>query len=235
MSVDIIDGASPPRVSDPAPGRPGWPGHRWRLGIGLGAAIALAAALIAAVFAGAYYQPVRFGGSFGPPYGPHLITTTQGNEYGLAGQTVLPAQPSAHGTVYVSLENAGPLPVTIESVSFNGPGVPANAVTGMPFTISGQSTYTPMFGRHGKPKPLAGAALRPGQYILIRIPIVTAPCWTRSGEHALVDSFWVTSRSLLWTHRERVSWTDPGSPTQGAIVSREGGRPSSIPGMFCPR
>lgn len=147
---------------------------------------------------------------------------------------MLPAQPSARGTFYVSLENSGPLPVTIESVSLDGPGLAANAVTGMPFTISGQPTYTPLYGRHGRPLPLADTVLRPGQYISVRIPIVTEPCWTRSGD-VMVNSFWVTSRSLLWTHHERVIWSDPIWPSQGAIVSREGGQPGSIPGMFCPR
>ena len=234
VSVDVIDGASPPRVSDPEPGRPGWPGRR-RLSIGLSAAVALVAVLIAAAVAGARYQPVRFGGSFSPPHGPHLVARQVGNLYGQDGQTVLAPQPPAHGTILVSLDNVGPLPVVIERLSFMPPGT---TLDGLPFRISGRVTYTLEVIRHGGtppgPRPLAGAVLHPGEVIAIRVPIVTARCWIPN-TGTTVSGFWVTSRYLLWTHRVYVRWSPPGSSTQGAVVSAEGYRSGNEPGLVCPR
>ncbi|MHB1596139.1 MAG: hypothetical protein ACYCO9_23040 [Streptosporangiaceae bacterium] len=239
MSADVIDGASPPRVSDPEPGRPGWPGRRWRLGIGLGAAVALVAALITAAVAAARYQPIRFGGAYRGPAGPHLTTRQVGNLYGLDGQSVLAPQPQAHANILLSLDNVGPLPVAIERLSFMPPSALHGAtLDGLPFRISGRVTYTLEAIPHGVtppgPRPLAGAVLQPGQDITIRVPIVTARCWIPN-TRTTVAGFWVTSRSLLWTHHVYVSWTAPGSPTQGAVVSAEGYPGGNEPGLVCPR
>ncbi len=115
-----------------------------------------------------------------------------------AGTTVptyIPPQPAADGALLVSLANPGPYPVTIKSVSIIANGEPSyptalnnqtGPATSAPTAASGMGPRLT-----GSSPPVAGAALRPGENILIRIPFRTPGCWD-SGR-SVVSSFWVTT------------------------------------------
>jgi hypothetical protein len=158
---------------------------------------------------------------------------------GMQGQYYLPPQPAEQGSFLISIGNAGPLPVTIESLNLLPPGMPASAISyGRPFRMDGQPTYTLEYLRYRQkqiaPRMLAGAVLAPGEYIDVRIPFRTAPCWSpHSGWE--MWTVWVTTRSLLWTHHVPISWTAPNDPSQGAIISEEGYSSGAISGLVCPK
>jgi hypothetical protein len=89
---------------------------------------------------------------------------------------------------------------------------------------TGPATYAPMAASGMPPRltgsspPVAGATLRPGENILIRIPFRTPGCWDTG--RSVVGSFWVTTKFLWWTHTFAVSWTPPGNLDDRAIVSQ---------------
>jgi hypothetical protein len=240
MSAGIIDGAGPPLATDPGAGRTPAPGRGRRWPLGAAAIVAAAAVLVGALVFAATYQPVTFGGSFRGPVGPGLISK-QVNTTGLMqGQWYLPPQPPASGSLDISLDNTGPFAVTVESLSLLPPGMPASAINyGRPFRIIGEPTYTAEYFYHGQPnpgpRPLDGAVLQPGQSVDVAIPIRTARCWIPQSA-TIINSVWVTTKSLLWTHDVAISWTNPGDASEGAIISAEGfGAPRDASRLVCPK
>ena len=87
---------------------------------------------------------------------------------------------------------------------------------------TGPATYVLLAGRWpqvtGSSPKLAGATLRPGENVLIRIPFITPGCWLAG--RSLVSSFWVTTKFGWWAHTFAVSWTLPSDPDGGAIMSQ---------------
>jgi hypothetical protein len=240
MSAGIIDGASPPLTTDPGAGRTPTPGHGWRWLLGSAAAVAAAAVLAGGEVFAATYQPVGFGGSYRRPVGPGLISRQVNTTGFMQGQWYLPPQPPANGSFYISLDNTGPFAVTIESVSLLPPGMPASAINyGRPFRIIGEPTYTAEYVYPGRPnpgpRPLDGAVLQPGQSVDVEIPIRTARCWIPRSTW-IINSVWVSTKSLLWTHQVAISWTSPGDASQGAIISAEGfAAPRDALRLVCPK
>lgn len=241
MSAETIHGSGPPQTGEPdAAGTPSERRRRrWLARSAIALAVTVAACLLAAVSYAARYQPVTFGGGFRGPSGPHLVSKQVNTTAGMRGQTYIPPQPPARGTFLISLGNTGPFPVTVLALSLLPPGMPASAINyGRPMRISGQLTYTLEELRRGqsqiRPRPLAGAVLNPGEYIYVRIPFLTARCWLPSSGWRF-GSVWVTTRSLLWTHHVEIGWTDPGDPSQGAILSEEGyASPHAATHLVCP-
>lgn len=240
MSAGIINGASPPLTTDPGAGRTPSPGRGWRWRWGSAAAVAAAAVLVSGVVFAATYQPVGFGGSFRGPVGPGLISRLVNTTGDMPGQWYLPSQPPARGNFYISLDNTGPFAVTIESVSLLPPGMPASAINyGRPFRIIGEPTYTAEYVIPGQPnpgaRPLDGAVLEPGQSVDVEIPIRTARCWIPQSTW-IINSVWITTKSLLWTHHVAISWTNHGDASQDAIISAEGfASPHDAPRLVCPK
>jgi hypothetical protein len=235
MSTGTVDGNAPPgRTADdltiaPRPRRK----RRWLLGsvLVLGAGV-LAAAVVAAIL-GAAYQPVIFGGGSAGLSGQ--IASRQVDTVGPFGpQTYIPPQPAARGVLIMSLGNTGPLPVTIESVSMLAPGVPPGQRQNLVLSGAGSVTYTSLENMPTARSPrLDGTVLAPGQYIYIRMPVVSARCWVRSSWTA-VTSFWVTTRYLLWTHHVQIDWTGAEFPS-GAIIAREAiPAGTNTPSLECP-
>jgi hypothetical protein len=144
------------------------------------------------------------------------------------GQVYIPPQPATPGALIVSLANTGPYAVTIESIS--APSYPT-AITQQ----AGAATYVPLVGNNpqvtGSSPKIAGATLRPGENVLIRIPFLTPICWYAG--RSVVSTFAVTTKFLWWTHAFDVSWTPPYDPYGGAIMS-ELPDPNGGPGALCP-
>jgi hypothetical protein len=238
--IVLIDGAGPPLTTDPGAGRTPSPGRGWRWRLGAAATVAAAAVLVGGLVFAATYQPVGFGGSFRGPVGAGLISRQVNTTGFMQGQWYLPPQPPADGSFYISLDNTGPFAVTIESVSLLPPGMPASAINyGRPFRIIGEPTYTAEYVIPGQPNPgprrLDGAVLQPGQSVNVEIPIRTARCWIPQSS-LMINSVWVTTESLLWTHQVAISWTDPDDSSQGAIISPEGfAAPRDAPRLVCPK
>lgn len=194
--------------------------------------LALAAVVVAAPL-GAVYQPVIFGGASGGLRGQ--IVSRQIDTFGPFGpQTYIPPQPPAHGVLVMSLGNTGPLPVTIESVSMPPPWFPPQQQRNLVLANAGPVTYSPEFSKPaGRSGTLAGTVLAPGQYIYIRIPVVSARCWV-SNSWTSVTSFWVTTKYLLWTHHVQIDWTGAEFPSE-AIVAREAiPAGTHTPSLECP-
>jgi hypothetical protein len=235
MSAGTIDGVGPPGAADAgaASRSPARRGRRW-LAAALIAGVVLVAAVITGLQLGARYQPVGFGNS-GGHVGGRIITRQVNNFAPMTGQTYLPPQPQASGGLYVSLTNNGPLPVTIESASLNPPYAQGPVERqAQPLRDTGAATYWPQtrFGS-GPGKQLADLMLRPGQVIVVRLPVTTAGCWMPEHGYSEIFTFWVKVRFLRWTHLVQIWWTDPYDQTQGAIIAHEP-EPASQGGM-CPR
>src|SRR5262249_37138158 len=120
--------------------------------------------LAVALTLGATYQPVRYGEVTVAVQGVRLRIV---NGFGfMGGQLYVPPQHARSGDLVVSLTNAGPYAVTIESV-----GVPLD-LSGLQFR-TGPATYGPLTGNESSPRAwqrLADAVLRPGENVAIRIP-----------------------------------------------------------------
>jgi hypothetical protein len=201
--------------------------RRWLLGAGGG--LVLAAGLVVAMMLGAAYQPVTYGAVVPGVQGPVQVRIVNNFEH-MRGQIYIPPQPAAHGALSVSLTNTGPYAVTIESVSM--PLYP-NALN----DLTSPATYVPLAGDNpkqatGSSPHIAGATLRPGENVGIRIPFRTPSCWM--GGRSIVSTFLVTTKFLWWTHTFAVSWTLPSDPNGGAIISQLPD-PNADPGALCPR
>jgi hypothetical protein len=203
MSVSESDLAQPGRGAAPPPGGPRSSGRgprrrRWLLGaVG---ALLVTAVVIAGVLA-ATYQPVSFGGASGGAF-PGVPTGTglrSVNDFGAAtGDIYVPPQLGSFGLTQ-SIENTGPLPVTIESVTAlppNGAGTPT-----WPLVAAGPALYRPEYGNQpAAGRPVRGLSLQPGQAIQVGIPVrMTYPCVDPSGWTGL-DVLYVQERFLTFTH-----------------------------------
>jgi hypothetical protein len=236
MSADTVDGVGPPDAADSAaaPLAPARRGRRWLAISALMVGLVLVAAVITGLQLGAHYQPVGFGNSGGHLSG-RMVTRAVDNFAPMAGQTYLPPQRSASGGLYVSLTNNGPLPVTIESASLNPPYAqgPIDRQA-QPLRDTGAATYWPQtrFGS-GPGTRLAGSVLRPGEVIVVRLPVTTAGCWMPAHGYSELFTFWVRVRFWRWTHLVQIWWTSPFNQDEGAIIAHEP-EPASQGGV-CPR
>jgi len=241
MSTGTVGDASPPgtAIDEPALAPPPHRKRRWLASLIVTLAVLAVAAVVIGLILAATYQPVIFGGASGGL--PGQIVSRQIDTFGPFGpQTYIPPQAPAHGALIMSLGNTGPFPVTIESVSMLGPGLPAGQRQNLVLASAGPVTYSPMVGIPGRRSgsgTLAGAVLAPGQYIYVRIPVVSARCWVANSWTA-VTSFWVTTKYLLWTHHVQIDWTSTEFPSD-AIVAREatpagGNTPWCAPGPRWP-
>jgi hypothetical protein len=187
------------------------PWRRPRLLIWLGIAACLLGALVVAAdwfFTGLSYQPLTNAGS-----GPDLlgsIVHRPVNNFGMyEGEIWVPEQKPATGALYMSLQNTGKQPVTIESIGENFPGSAGVHV----LTGTGPATYTDFFGPQppvSRWKKLAGSVLLPGGADLIRIPVRLTRCWIRGESYVQFGGFRVTMKYGWWTHQVWISW--PGPP-----------------------
>ena len=237
MSTGISDGVSPPGTKDS--GSVSGPQFPRRRRVLIGVALALGFVVIAAVITGtalgAHYQPVGFGNMGGGIHGD-IVTRPVNNFTPMQGQTYLPPQQSATGGMYVSLTNDGPLAVTIESASLNPPWAQGPIDRqGQALRDTGEAaTYWPEPGYTGKGRGerLAGLVLRPGQYILVRLPVKTAGCWMPAHGYSVLFAFWVKVRFAYWTHVVQIWWTSTYDQSEGAIVAHE--PESASQGGVCP-
>jgi len=235
MSTGTIGGVGPPGAVDSGAAAVS-PARRWRRWLAI-AALAVGLVLVATVITGlelgARYQPVGFGNSGGHLAG-HMVTRQVDNFAPMTGQTYLPPQRPASGGLYVSLTNNGPLPVTIESASLNSPYAqdPIDRQA-QPLRDTGPATYWPQAGFGSGPGTrLAGLVLRPGQVIVVRLPVTTAGCWMPAHGYAVLSTFWVRARFWRWTHLVQIWWTSPFDQSEGAIIAHEP-EPASQGGV-CP-
>jgi len=188
--------------------------------------LALAIVLIAAVITGAAlgssYQPVQYG-DYGGGLGGQIITRQVNNFPPMDGQTYLPPQRSGRGGWFVSLANNGDFAVTIVSASLNAPDAQGPIFRqAEPLRDSGTPTYWPEAGIHsGLGTRLAGMTLKPGQTILVRLPVTTAGCWLPTGGYAILATFWVKVKFMFWTHLVQIWWTSPYDESEDAIIAHE--------------
>jgi hypothetical protein len=237
MSTGIFDGVSPPGEKDS--GAVSVPPSPRRRRVLVGAVVALGLVLVAAVITGlalgARYQPVGFGNA-GGGFDGHIVTRHVNGFASMTGQTYLPPQRSTSGGMYVSLANNGPLPVTIESASLNPPWAqgPIDRQGQVLRDTGAAATYWPEAGYSGSGRGsrLAGLVLRPGQYILVRLPVKTPGCWMPAHGYTVLFAFWVKVRFAYWTHLVPIWWTNPYDQSEGAVVAHEP-EPASQGGV-CP-
>jgi hypothetical protein len=206
MSVTDAELRQPGQGASPPAGGPGSSGRaprrrHWRLGI-LGGLLALTIVVAGVLAAG--YQPTSFGGASGGtfpgvPAGTGLRAV---NTFGAAtGDIYVPPQQGSFGVVQ-SIQNTGPLPVTIESVTALRPDqAPSPGIQPWPLTPAGQALYLPEYGRRpGRGSPVSGLSLRPGQTIEVAIPVrMSGACYVRAGWTGLTV-FYVKERFLAFTH-----------------------------------
>lgn len=172
------------------------PRRRWWL-IALGG-LSVVLLAVAGVLAGTY-RPVAFGGvaggSFpGLPAGAGLRLVNGGSN----GKLYVPPQRGVF-TITESVRNSGPLAVTIEAVTATRPAEPG--VRPWPLLTAGQAMYVPEYGpRPKKGHPVAGLSLRPGQAIMVGIPVrMSYACYVPNGWTG-VNVFYVKERFLIFTH-----------------------------------
>jgi len=172
--------------------------RRWWL-IALGT-IAAACLIVAGVLA-QIYQPAVFGGAWGAsfpglPAGEGLRPV---NTFGSSnGDIYVPPQRGVF-TVTESIQNSGPLAVTIEAVTVSRPQ--QLGTTPWPLTPAGWPMYLPEYGpRPNEGRPIAGLTLGPGQAILVGIPArMSGACHVPNGWTGL-KFFYVKERFLIFTH-----------------------------------
>jgi hypothetical protein len=174
------------------------PRRRWWL-IALGGFGALSF-VVAGVLAGTY-RPLMFGGVSGGsfPGMPAGLGLRAVNTFGDSdGQIYVPPQRGVFA-VAESIENSGPVPISIEAVTALRPEQPGSAAP-WPLTAAGQALYVPADGpRPARGKPVAGLSLRPGQAIFVGIPVrLSDACYVPNGWTGL-NVFYVKERFLLFT------------------------------------
>lgn len=204
MSITEADAQQPgPADSPPAStlgtgGRsPRW-GRWWLIALG---ALGVTCVVVAGVLAGTY-QPLVFGGGSAaefpgmpPIVGARLVNTFGGSN----GETYVPPQRGVFAFAE-SIQNSGPLAVTIEAVSVAQPQQPG--ITPWPLTPAGQARYFPEYNSQwrGRGRPVAGLSLRPGQAIYVGIRArMSGACYVPNGWTG-IDVFYVEERFLFFTH-----------------------------------
>src|SRR5262249_15197268 len=102
-------------------------------------------------------------------------------------------------TVPESIENSGPVPITIEAVTASRPEQPGITAR-WPLTPAGQALYVPAdVPRPTRGTPVAGLSLRPGQAIFVGIPVrLSDVCYVPNGWTGL-NVFYVKERFLIFT------------------------------------
>jgi hypothetical protein len=102
-------------------------------------------------------------------------------------------------TVPESIQNSGPVAVTIEAVTASRPE--RAGITPWPLRPAGQALYLPADGpRPASGRPVAGLSLRPGQAIFVGIPVrMSGDCHVPNGWTGL-RVFYVKERFLIFTH-----------------------------------
>ena len=149
MSVGATEGTTPPGVVNRTAGAGRHRRRRWLTVLVVGFLLVLIAAVVTGLNLGASYQPVAFGGAGGGLTGS-IVSRHVNNFAPMQGQIYVPPQDVASGAYYVSLTNAGPYPVTIESATLNNPGFTAPPDTeAQPLRDSGRATYWPLAGTPG--------------------------------------------------------------------------------------
>ncbi len=223
MRVGAADSQAPPGVSAHRRRRQGrrWPG--WLRALTFGLSILLTAAVVSALILGSSYQPVASGGA-GARVAGQIVSQRTNDLPPMAGQIYLPPQKAASGAILVSLTNTGPYPVTILAATLNFPY--QNHFLDLhaePVQDTGQATYSqsPGPGSAGGGSAVAGAVLRPGEYMMIRLPVTATGCWTNSGSYVVISSFWVRFRFAFWTRLVQVSWINQHDQSAGAIITHE--------------
>jgi len=191
-------GARQSGEADPPAGAVGTNGDRprrrwWLMGLGgLGAVCVVVAGVLAGT-----YRPVGFGGYWGAGFSglPTGVGLRDVNTFGMSnGDLYVPPQHGAF-TVAESIQNSGPLAVTIEEVTVIRPE--ESGISTWPLRAAGQALYVPEYGaRPAKGKPVAGLTLRPGQAIVVGIPArLSSACYEPNGWTG-VDFFYVKERFL---------------------------------------
>ena|SRR5215472_470169 len=123
-----------------------------------------------------------------------------------------------------SIQNSGRAAVTIEAVTVLRPD--QTAVTAWPPTPAGQVLYLPGDGpRPASGRPVAGLSLRPGQSIVVGIPVrLRGACYVPNGWSGL-STFYAKERFAFFTH-----WVPIPVGTPLIFHEPEAGGP----GMVCP-
>lgn len=161
--------------------------------------LAVVCVVVTAALAGTY-QPVGFGGYWGAgfPGQPAGIGLRDVNTFGNSnGDLYVPPQRGVF-TVAESIQNSGPLAVTIEAVTVIRPGQPG--ITPWPLRPGGQALYMPEYGpRPATGRPVAGLSLMPGQAIVVGIPArLSSACYVPNGWTG-ANFFYVKERFLFFT------------------------------------
>jgi hypothetical protein len=184
--------------------------HPWRRRVLLGLGAFLAAAMVTLAVLAGTYQPVQFGdasgGSFaGLPAGTGLRAV---NTFGGAiGETYVPPQLGVF-TIAESIQNTGPVPVTIEAVSILSPQDQAYETQGQPpspLTPAGSvAWWSDKYSLDQEPpfsgSSVAGISIAPGQMIRVGIPVrMSGTCYDPAGWTG-TDVFYVKERFLFFTH-----------------------------------
>ncbi len=204
MSITEADAQQPGQADSPPASTLGTGGQsprrrRWWL-IALGA-FGVTCVVVAGVLAGTY-QPLGFGGGAAGafPGMPAAVGSRPVNTFGNSnGDIYVPPQRGVFAFAE-SIQNSGPLAVTIEAVSVAQPQQPG--ISPWPLTPAGQARYFPAFNSQwsGRGRPVAGLSLRPGQSIYVGIPArMSGRCYAPNGWTGL-DVFYVEERFLFFTH-----------------------------------
>lgn len=183
--------------------------------------LAVAASVLAVL--AAHYQPLSSGGTGGGsfpglPLGPGIRWVDGSPE-----ELYVPPQ---RGVLALSssLVNNGPFPVTIEAVT-QLPGSPLMAAGPVLYFVATlQNALQPAPGR-----VLYNVTLRPGQQIMIGMPLRTWRCAYRH-ENTAVASFLVRERFLIFTRT--VALPVIGDGAQVLMNTPGGGRPGD-PNTLC--
>jgi hypothetical protein len=170
----------------------------WRRWIAL-AALGCVVLAIALAFWARLYQPLGSGTRLNVepnapfPGMPAGVRPRPVNTFGnLPGELYLPPQRGIM-TLSVLLQNNGPLAVTIESVSID----PSLPLAGKPRYLDVTDSVSSMFS--AVRGPVAGTILRPGQTIVVGIPVHVPDCVNKtSTPYEMTSSVLVTERFLVF-------------------------------------
>jgi hypothetical protein len=191
------------------------------------AALAVAAIVILTMLA-ATYQPVASGAFSGlslVPGLPHGQGVRWVNTFGATdGDLYVPPQRGPF-TLSTSITNTGTHAVTIEGVSLLGTD------GHWPVIPIGPARYYLVKGGPGQPALhlLRNVTLRPGDMMVIGIPVrAAAPC-ARKNDWTSIDSFLVRERFLSFTHTVPV----PFSPGGARVILRAPGGHPGDPNVVC--
>jgi len=169
----------------------------WLIALG---ALGVTCVVVAGVLAGTY-QPLGFGGQWGGsfpglPAGVGLSAVNTSGDSN--GDIYVPPQRGVF-TFLESVQNSGPVTVTIEAVTALRPD--QTGATSWPLTPAGQALYLHADGlRSAGGRPVADLSLRPGQTIVVGIPVrFSGACYVTNGWTGL-SVFYVKERFAIFTH-----------------------------------